>query len=111
MTDALTFPEIYRLTRQIVESPPVMATYAATQWDELSQDGHVWLCAIVSELLYLAPEILSRKRFPDPRVAIMQEWLKSRGITGAPDVLKDDWGRLEAVVRDHGGKITFEGEG
>lgn len=48
----------------------------------------------------------------DPRIAALREWLKSRGISDPnDDVLADDFARLEAVLAEHGGKITFEGEG
>lgn len=35
--------------RQIVDSPPVISTYAACEWDEMHADGQVWLAAIVRE--------------------------------------------------------------
>lgn len=35
--------------RQIVDSPPVIHTYAACEWDEMHEDGQVWLAAIVRE--------------------------------------------------------------
>jgi len=35
--------------RQIVDSPPVISTYAASEWDEMHEDGRVWLAAIVRE--------------------------------------------------------------
>lgn len=33
--------------RQIVDSPPVISTYAACEWGEMHEDGRVWLAAIV----------------------------------------------------------------
>lgn len=35
--------------QHIVDSPPVVATYAACEWDEMHEDGQVWLAAIVRE--------------------------------------------------------------
>jgi hypothetical protein len=35
--------------RLIVDSPPVIHTYAACEWDEMHEDGQVWLAAIVRE--------------------------------------------------------------
>ncbi|PZO77058.1 MAG: hypothetical protein DI640_01360 [Sphingomonas taxi] len=35
--------------RQIVDSPPVISTYAACAWDEMHDDGQVWLGAIIRE--------------------------------------------------------------
>ena len=35
--------------RQVVDSPPVIHTYAACEWDEMHEDGQVWLAAIVRE--------------------------------------------------------------
>ncbi len=37
------------VARQIVDSPPVISTYAACEWDEMHEDGQVWLAAIVRE--------------------------------------------------------------
>ena len=33
----------------IVDSPPVISTYAACEWDEMHEDGQIWLAAIVRE--------------------------------------------------------------
>ena len=35
--------------RHIVDSPQVISTYAACEWDEMHEDGQVWLAAIVRE--------------------------------------------------------------
>jgi len=35
--------------QHIVDSPPVIHTYAACEWDEMHEDGQVWLAAIVRE--------------------------------------------------------------
>lgn len=35
--------------RQVVDSPPVIHTYAACEWDEMHENGQVWLAAIVRE--------------------------------------------------------------
>lgn len=45
---APTIAEI-ETARQIVDSPAVIATYAACEWDEMHEDGQVWLAAIVRE--------------------------------------------------------------
>jgi hypothetical protein len=37
------------VARQIVDSSPVIHTYAACEWDEMHEDGQVWLAAIVRE--------------------------------------------------------------
>jgi len=37
------------VARQIVDSPPVISTYTACEWDEMHADGQVWLAAIVRE--------------------------------------------------------------
>ncbi len=46
-----TLPTIAEMetARQIVDSPPVIHTYAACEWDEMHEDGQVWLAAIVRE--------------------------------------------------------------
>lgn len=35
--------------QHIVDSPPVISTYAACEWDEMHEDGQIWLAAIVRE--------------------------------------------------------------
>lgn len=37
------------IARQIVGSPLVIHPYAACEWDEMHEDGQVWLAAIVRE--------------------------------------------------------------
>lgn len=37
------------VARQVVDSPPVIHTYAACEWDEMHEDGQVWLASIVRE--------------------------------------------------------------
>ncbi len=39
----------HQRARAIVESPSVLATYAAPEWDELTEDGRQWIIAIVRE--------------------------------------------------------------
>jgi hypothetical protein len=34
---------------RIVNSPPVIGQFASCEWDELTEDGHVWVAAIVRE--------------------------------------------------------------
>lgn len=38
-----------RAAQQIVDSSPVINTYAACGWDEMHEDGQIWLAAIVRE--------------------------------------------------------------
>lgn len=38
-----------RMAQQICDSEPVITTYAACQFDELSADGQAWLAVIVRE--------------------------------------------------------------
>lgn len=45
MTDAA----LYRTAAAIVDSGPVISTYAACEWDCLSDDGKQWIMAIVKE--------------------------------------------------------------
>jgi hypothetical protein len=33
----------------LVNSPPVVGAYAAAEWDELSEDGQIWLAVLVRE--------------------------------------------------------------
>lgn len=61
-----TFPQLFALAREIVDSDAVQYCYAATQWDEFGDDGHVWLTTIVAETLARAPEILAARAFPEP---------------------------------------------
>lgn len=42
----------YQLAEQIVDSEPVITTYAAPEWRELSEDGHAWIAAIVKAVWY-----------------------------------------------------------
>lgn len=37
------------VAQHIVDSPPVIQTYAACEWDEMHEDGQVWLAVIVRE--------------------------------------------------------------
>ncbi len=50
MSDPVTvLPADFERAAMIVESEPVLSTYAACEWDELSEDGRVWLAKIVRE--------------------------------------------------------------
>lgn len=42
-------PESLRMAQEIVDSARVLRTYAACEWDELSEDGKQWISAIVQE--------------------------------------------------------------
>lgn len=42
-------PEALRAARQIVDSDRVLRVFAAPEWDELSDDGKLWISAIVDE--------------------------------------------------------------
>ena len=44
-----THLENLRLAEEIVNSAPVLAVYAACEWDELDDDGKDWIAAIVAE--------------------------------------------------------------
>ena len=39
----------FAIAERIVNSPSVIGQYAACEWDELHDDGRVWLAAIVRE--------------------------------------------------------------
>jgi hypothetical protein len=41
---------------EIVNSDPVIRTYASSEWEELHDDGKLWICAIVRETLARAAE-------------------------------------------------------
>lgn len=63
MKGATPAPEWFALAEKIVNSEPVIGTYAACEWDELHDDGKAWIAAIVHEALRVAaPE---RKGLPD----------------------------------------------
>lgn len=40
----------------IVDSDPVLRTFAASEWDELHDDGKLWVAAIIRETLAFAKE-------------------------------------------------------
>lgn len=42
-------PESLRIAREIVDSSRVLRTFAACEWDELTDDGKHWISAIVQE--------------------------------------------------------------
>jgi hypothetical protein len=70
---------LFDLTASIVDSDAVIRTFASCEWDCLSDDGKVWLCAIVHEVLRrhgvaLVPVLPVRlvdlpRRSEDPRLA------------------------------------------
>lgn len=41
---------------EINDSDALMAVYAAPEWDELSEDGQQWVCALVRETLARASD-------------------------------------------------------
>lgn len=49
MSGRIPAAEKFALAASIVDSDPVIRTYAAPEWDELHNDGKVWIAAIVSE--------------------------------------------------------------
>lgn len=42
-------PTDFKVAARVVDSDPVTCAYAACEWDELSDDGKVWIAAIVRE--------------------------------------------------------------
>lgn len=42
-------PSTYELAAAIVNSKPVLGVFAACEWDELSDDGKLWIAEIVAE--------------------------------------------------------------
>lgn len=42
-----------RLAEIIVNSEPVITTYAACEWDELSEDGKLWVAEIVRQAVLI----------------------------------------------------------
>ena len=39
----------HRIAREVVDSHPVVSAYASCAWDELHDDGRVWMAAVVRE--------------------------------------------------------------
>lgn len=70
---------LWQLTASIVDSDPVISTFAAPEWDWISDDGKAWLCAIVGEATrragvahvpVLPVRLVDRpRRSEDPRLA------------------------------------------
>ena len=70
---------LWNLTASIVDSDPVLRTFAAPEWDCLDDDGKAWLCAIVGETMrragiQLVPVVSMKlvdrpRRSEDPRLA------------------------------------------
>lgn len=55
--------ENLRIAREIVDSFPVLRVYAASEWDELDENGQLWIAEIVAETRRrFAPQIEGRKR-------------------------------------------------
>lgn len=46
---AYALPSNLQLAQEIVDSEPVIGVYAACEWDELHDDGKLWISAIVAE--------------------------------------------------------------
>lgn len=42
-------PDSLRLAQEIVESDAVIGTYAACEWNELDENGQLWISAIIQE--------------------------------------------------------------
>jgi hypothetical protein len=45
----MSIASLAALAEAIVNTEPVTTTYAACEWDELHEDGKVWITAIVTE--------------------------------------------------------------
>lgn len=43
--------EFAAVAAAINDSDPLMAVYAAPEWQELSEDGQQWVCALIRETL------------------------------------------------------------
>jgi hypothetical protein len=86
--------ELLREAHAIVESDEVLRIFAASEWDELSEDGQVWIAAIVKlaqerargvsadivQLPVLPTKLVNMpRRSEDPRLA--------RGNDNGPDFL------------------------
>jgi hypothetical protein len=62
--EAQAIRDNFRLAQDIVDSDPVIRVYASCEWRELSDDGKVWIAAIVAEARRrTAEELAPRKRF------------------------------------------------
>ncbi|ARR54583.1 hypothetical protein HY78_14655 [Rhizorhabdus wittichii DC-6] len=44
----MTRQELYQFAQSIVDSEPVISVFAASEWDELNDDGKNWIMAIVA---------------------------------------------------------------
>lgn len=48
------------LAESIVDSHPVLSTFAACEWDCLNDDGKLWIAAIIRETLARAEHVRGR---------------------------------------------------
>jgi len=53
---AVPLERIAVLAKAVAESLPVMKVFAAPEWDCLTEDGQVWVAAIVRETIACAVE-------------------------------------------------------
>lgn len=53
---ALPTSDFLMVAAMIVDSDPVIRTFAASEWDELHDDGKNWVAAIIRETLAFARE-------------------------------------------------------
>lgn len=60
--EALTLIEDLRIAQEIVDSDPVISVYASCEWDELHDDGKLWIAAIVAETRRRAAEGIAPRR-------------------------------------------------
>lgn len=53
----------WQLAEKIANSPAVISIYASPEWDELSEDGKLWVSAIVQETRKHCADILRNNLF------------------------------------------------
>lgn len=64
---------LLREAEAVVNSPAVIRTFAACEWDELGEDGQAWIAAIVAEAQLRACATPAPP--PPDKLAMMREWV------------------------------------
>lgn len=70
-------PEAMRAAREIVDSDRVLRVFAAPAWDELSDDGKMWISAIVDEAKARVNPLPVPLPIPSTRKRAKLNWLSA----------------------------------
>jgi len=102
-TEVIKPEHLLPLAESIVDSQPVVATYAACEWDCLDENGKVWIAAIVGEAIRRTQGVARVGQGKHPshvtRFSDASSYDEVCTLCGTTDISGGGWGKLARPCR------------